>query len=688
MNEKSDILLVGNPNVGKSTIFNALTGLKQHTGNWTGKTVSAVSGIMKNKDSSYTITDTPGTYALLSNSPEEEVTIETLYQNPNALTLVIADATCLCRNLLLLFQVMQAANHVALCVNLMDEAEKKGIHLNLNRLEENLGIPVIAMTARKQKNMGRLKNFLCSNLENKPTVKKITYTQEIENATKNIVQMIQNVHCPIQSPEFIAQKFLLHPQLAKKLLREVNFSDKYIEEIYQIALQEKRNLLQKGLSVIDLQDNYMETWRRMAEAATIAAVTKHSENIQPYQKKIDRILTSKILGIPIMLAFLALILWITISAANIPSAYLSKFFNWFHPHFLGMLTALHLPEILISILSDGVYRTLTWVISVMLPPMAIFFPLFTLLEDLGYLPRIAFNLDKYFKKAGTSGKNALTMCMGLGCNAVGVTGCRIISSDTQRLTAILTNTFMPCNGRFGILILLSTLITRSILGKENNLLSVLLVILIILVGIAATLAITKLLNRIYFKSENPTFILELPPYRKPQILKTLYHSLVDRTLTILGRAITVSAPAGAILWILSAMQIGEIPLLQYLGDFLDPLGHILGLDGFILLAFFLALPANEIVLPILLMCYLSANSMIEISDVNLLSDILCQQGWTILTAVNMMLFSLLHFPCGTTLYTIYKETHSIRWTVLSFVIPILTACMVCCTTNLFYHIFL
>ncbi|STA91569.1 ferrous iron transport protein B [Clostridium cochlearium] len=336
------------------------------------------------------------------------------------------------------------------------------------------------------------------------------------------------------------------------------------------------------------------------------------------------------------------------------------------------LEKLHGPLIL------GVYRTLGWVISVMLPPMAIFFPLFTLLEDLGYLPRVAFNLDNFFKKACAHGKQALTMCMGFGCNAAGVIGCRIIDSPRERLIAIITNTFVPCNGRFPILISITMIfIASNFSGSFNGVIAALTVTLIIILGIIATLLSSKLLSKTLLKGEPSSFTLELPPYRKPKVGQILIRSILDRTLFVLGRAIVVAAPAGLILWFFANTYVGDNSILQICANFLNPFAKAIGMDGYILLAFILGLPANEIVIPIIIMSYMSAGALIEFQNLSTLRDLLIANGWTIVTAINVMIFTLMHFPCGTTLLTIRKETGSFKWTLVSFLLPTLFGIVVC-----------
>lgn len=328
------------------------------------------------------------------------------------------------------------------------------------------------------------------------------------------------------------------------------------------------------------------------------------------------------------------------------------------------------------------YQTLTWVVSVMLPPMAIFFPMFTLLEDLGYLPRIAFNLDNYFKKACATGKQALTMCMGFGCNAAGVIGCRIIDSPREKIIAIITNAFVPCNGRFPFLIIVSTIfIGCYFTGILSSVVSTLAVILIILLGIFLTLLISRILSKTILKGEPSSFILELPPYRKPQIGKILVRSLFDRTLFVLGRAIAVAAPIGIVIWLFANISFGGASILTYIANFLDPFAKLMGLDGYILTAFILGIPANEIVLPIILMCYLSSGTLVDLSDTFAIKEILLQNGWTLLTGINVMIFTLLHFPCSTTLITVFKETKSLKWTLLSFALPTLCGIVICLITT-------
>ena len=404
-------------------------------------------------------------------------------------------------------------------------------------------------------------------------------------------------------------------------------------------------------------------------------------------KKIDKILTSKVFGIPIMLTLLGLIFWITIVGANYPSQLLSNMFAWLQVHLVSGLEYIGVPLWLESILIDGIYTTATWVISVMLPPMAIFFPLFTLLEDLGYLPRVSFNLDSCFKKACSSGKQALTMCMGFGCNAAGIVGSRIINSPREKLLAILTNVFVPCNGRFPFLIIVATFLIGLIYtGPFSSIYSALLVVAVILIGIYMTLVVSRILSKTILKGVPSSFILELPPYRKPQIGSIIVRSILDRTIFLLGRAVMIAAPAGIVIWLFANVMIGDISLLTYVANFLDPFARLMGLDGYILTAFIIGIPANEIVFPIILMSYLSANTMIDSGNISAIAPLLTQNGWTIITAINVMLFTLMHFPCATTLLTIKKETKSWKWTILSFIIPTICGIVLCMFTNLLYTI--
>ncbi|ABI68842.1 nucleoside recognition domain-containing protein [Syntrophomonas wolfei] len=420
------------------------------------------------------------------------------------------------------------------------------------------------------------------------------------------------------------------------------------------------------------------------QAESISAQVVRSENSQytGLEARLDNILTSRWLGFPIMLLLLTLILWITITGANYPSQLLATGLFWLEEQLTALFLAGNAPAWLSGLLIQGMYRSLAWVVSVMLPPMAIFFPLFTLLEDLGYLPRVAFNMDNLFRRAGAHGKQCLTMCMGYGCNAAGVTSCRIIDSPRERLIAILTNTFSICNGRFPTLIALATIFMGALVSQTySSILATLAVVGIIMTGIATTLLVSSLLSRTLLRGMPSFFVLELPPFRRPQLGQILIRSLLDRTLFVLWRAVVIAAPAGALTWILANSFLGETSVFALIAGWLNPLGQLMGMDGIILIAFLLGLPANEIVLPILIMGYISAGSMLELDSLNALRILLLDHGWTWITALCVMLFSLLHFPCGTTLYTIFKETHSARWTLLSALLPLLLGIIVTLIIN-------
>ena len=420
------------------------------------------------------------------------------------------------------------------------------------------------------------------------------------------------------------------------------------------------------------------------QAEGISAQVVRTENLYQtsLEARLDGILTSRWLGFPIMLLLLTLVLWITITGANYPSQLLASGLFWLEGQLLHLFAAWGAPAWLTGVLIQGMYRSLAWVVSVMLPPMAIFFPLFTLLEDLGYLPRVAFNMDSLFRRAGAHGKQCLTMCMGFGCNAAGVTSCRIIDSPRERLIAILTNTFSICNGRFPTLIALATIFMGTLVARAySSILATLAVVAIIMTGILTSLLVSYLLSRTLLQGVSSFFVLELPPFRKPQLGQILIRSLLDRTLFVLWRAVVIAAPAGALTWILANSFVADTSVFALIAGWLDPLGQLMGMDGIILIAFLLGLPANEIVLPILIMGYLSAGSMLELDSLNALQTLLLDHGWTWITALCVMLFSLLHFPCGTTLYTIFKETRSARWTIMAALIPLALGILVTLIVN-------
>ena len=688
------IAIAGNPNVGKSTVFNSLTGLHQHTGNWPGKTVSNAMGISSFKGKNFLLVDIPGTYSIMSNSQEEEIARDYIcFGNPDC-TVVVVDSTCLERNLNLVYQVLEITNKVVVCVNLLDEATKKGIEIDLDKLSFKLGIPVIGTIARKKKTLNNLMEAIydiCSSDYDNENVNcsKIDYPDIIEQSINILEKSVELV---------LDNRFNNYRWISLKLLegnkKIISSIEKYLNiELYkneniQKSLLEAKQLLQENdINSSSFKDKIVSTIMFHSEKISLEVTNYKRANYNKRNNKIDKILTSKLTGIPIMILFFALIFWITIVGANYPSEILSNFFNLIEDKLVYLFELCNSPSWLIDVLIFGMYRTLAWIIAVMLPPMAIFFPLFTILEDLGYLPRIAFNLDGFFRKACTSGKQALTMCMGFGCNAAGVVGARIIDSPRERLVAILTNNFVPCNGRFPFLITIASIfIAGSTFGIWASILSTLSVILVIIIGIILTLIISRILSKTILKGMPSSFMLELPPYRKPQIGKVLVRSIFDRTLFVLGRAISVAAPAGIIIWLFANINVCDTSILVHIANFLNPFAKLMGLDGYILTAFILAFPANEIVLPIILMSYMSGGNLVQIEELSSISSILINNGWTILTAINVMLFCLLHFPCSTTLLTIKKETGSLKWTALSFIIPTICGIIACMITTGIYNL--
>ena len=680
------VALAGNPNVGKSTLFNSLTGSSQHTGNWAGVTVSCFKGSCSSKKYNYVFADLPGTYSLMAHSAEEALARDGICFGNCDAAVVICDSTCLERNLNLVLQILETGIPAMVCVNFMDEAAKKNIRIDLPALSRELSAPVAGTTARKKRSLEHFLDRLDETVDHPDTEPfHISYDAAVEQAISMLLPFTEPLSSRL-SPRWLALRLLENDP---GLLRSLNtFLGRDLSEddaLCQAVRQARSHLDQAGIFEDDLKDRIVSGIVNTAESIASRTVSLPEK---PYGKRDafwDRILTGRLAGYPAMIGLLALIFWLTITGANYPSALLSSLFFSFQEKLTAAFMAVNAPQWLHGILVLGVYRVLAWVISVMLPPMAIFFPLFTLLEDFGYLPRIAYNLDRPFQCCKACGKQALTMAMGFGCNAAGVTGCRIIDSPRERLIAILTNSFVPCNGRLPALVTLITLFFTgaSSAGPISSLRPALILTFFILTGVAATFFVSRLLSATVLKGMPSSFTLELPPYRRPQIGRVIWRSILDRTLFILGRAAAVAAPAGLVIWILANVSIGDISLLARFSGYLDPIGRLMGMDGVILMAFILGLPANEIVIPIIIMAYTSQGTLIEPGNLSDLHMLLISQGWTWVTALCTMVFFLFHWPCSTTLMTIKKETGSLKWTCLAVLLPTTCGVILCMAITAF-----
>ena len=683
------IALAGNPNVGKSTVFNALTGMHQHTGNWPGKTVVNAQGYCKWKDQGYVLVDIPGSYSLMARSTEEEVARDFICFGKADATVVVCDAACLERNLNLALQVMETGGRVVLCVNLMDEARKRHITLDLPLLSRRLGVPVIGTSARSGKGLSELMDTLANRTAMVTETPPVRYPAEIEESIQALCPVVGAETQGILNGRWLAERLLDGDESLYASMEDCLGFDLRQRPAVADALSEVWTVLnEKGYSQEAVRDAMAAALNQTAAELCQGVVVLPETGGDRRDRRLDKLFTSKLTGFPIMLLILLVVFWITITGANVPSGLLADGLFWVEDRLAGWLASWGVAAVVIDVLIHGVYKVMAWVVSVMLPPMAIFFPLFTLLEDFGYLPRVAFNLDRCFKGCAACGKQALTMCMGFGCNAAGVTGCRIIDSPRERLIAIITNNFVPCNGRFPTII---SIITMFLIGGASGLfgsfLGAAVLVGVIVFGVWMTLLISKLLSMTVLKGVASSFTLELPPYRRPQVGKVIVRSILDRTLKVLGRAVLVAAPAGLLIWILANVSVGGGTLLAHLTGFLDPLGRALGMDGVILTGFLLGLPANEIVVPIIIMTYLAQGSLLELSGAAL-TGLLVNNGWTWVTAVSVILFALMHWPCATTCLTIHKETQSWKWTAVSFLIPTVCGMAICFLFNTVVKCFL
>jgi ferrous iron transport protein B len=706
------VALAGNPNTGKSTVFNALTGLRQHTGNWPGKTVSRAEGGFLYGGNRYKLVDLPGSYSLLSAGYDEEIARDFILFGRPAVTVIVADANRLERNLNLVQQVLEITDRAVVCLNLMDEAKRHGLSVDDRRLARDLGVPVVPTAARYGEGLERLNQAIADVATGRVVCKPRRIgvrSPALKHAVQRLSGQVEKVFPGLANANWVALRLLdgderitqavREGELGSLRRREPELREPPTREAAPVATREGARADGAGIlsaastlrwKAPDFHESLVEDV--YAEAARLAdrAVTRSDEKQRfDLDGAIDRLVTSRKLGFPVMVLLLTGVFWVTIIGANTPSKWLAwLFLDILHPMLKGGAAAVGIPWWIDGLLIDGLYLAVAWVVSVMVPPMAIFFPLFTLLEDFGYLPRVAFNLDHLFKRVGGHGKQALTMSMGFGCNAAGVIAARIIESPRERLIAIITNNFALCNGRWPTQILIASIFLGGLAPAYlAGLISALSVGAVAVLGVLLTFVASWLLSRTLLRGEVSTFSLELPPYRPPRVLQTLYTSVIDRTLWVLWRAVIFALPAGGAIWIISNVSVGGASLAEHAIAWLQPLGLLIGLSGVILLAYVVAVPANEIVIPTILMLTVltadmagvgeGAGVMFELETQAATAKMLKAGGWNLLMAVNLMLFSLVHNPCSTTIYTIWRETRSVKWTTISALLPLVMGFALC-----------